>query len=42
MIWIPAGPTVTRPDCWAFGIHVREALIWKYMAERGECRWPLV
>ena len=42
MIWIPAGPTVTRADCWTLGIHVREALMWKYMAERGEGRRPLV
>jgi hypothetical protein len=42
MIWVPAGPTVTRADCWSFGMQVREALIWKYMAERGEAHRPLV
>jgi hypothetical protein len=42
MIWLPQGPAVTRAECWTLGIHVREALVWKHMAEHGLRERPLV
>ena len=38
---VPQGSSVSRAACWALGIQVREALVWKHMAEHGLRDRPL-